>query len=180
MKDHHPGLPESAPPAEEMYLRILPDLKRIASRLLAAESGRKSLSSGDIVGQVYVKVRETTRIQWQSDEHLKSFCVTCARRYLVDRARKDPPHERVSVSWALNEPAPEEIDTLDLNEAMTKLQVRSERAFYAVEMWSGGMTQKEIAGVLELSIDTVKDDLELGRMFLRRELQKGLHGDASA
>lgn len=63
------------------------------------------------------------------------------------------------------------VDVLALHQALVDLAVRDPRAARAVEMsYFGGMSQTEVASVLEVSLPTVERDLRFARAWLNRRL----------
>jgi RNA polymerase sigma factor (sigma-70 family) len=64
-------------------------------------------------------------------------------------------------------------ELLDLDEALVRLEKRSERqAKGVVFRFFGGMTQEEIAEVLGVSVQTVRLDWRMARAWLSGELEK--------
>ncbi|HQV34625.1 MAG TPA: sigma-70 family RNA polymerase sigma factor, partial [Calditrichia bacterium] len=63
-------------------------------------------------------------------------------------------------------------DLLALEEALQRLEKLNERQSKVVEYrFFGGLTQEEIAEVLEVSVPTVRLDWRLARAWLSREMQ---------
>ncbi len=67
-----------------------------------------------------------------------------------------------------------EVDLLDLDEALTRLAALDVRQSQIVELrFFSGLSIEETATVIGLSRTTVKDDLNLAKAWLRRELGGG-------
>jgi RNA polymerase sigma factor (sigma-70 family) len=65
---------------------------------------------------------------------------------------------------------------VDLDEALARLAQQDARKARVIELtYFGGMNSDEVAAALELSTATVNRDLQMGRAWLRKELnpQKG-------
>ena len=68
-------------------------------------------------------------------------------------------------------PASQEIDLLELDEALTKLARLHERQARVVELrFFSGLSVEETAHALEVASRTVEDDWAIARAWLRREL----------
>ena len=64
------------------------------------------------------------------------------------------------------------LDPLVLEEALDRMRQLDERQCRVVELrLFGGLTNDEIAKVLDTSLRTVERDWKMGRTWLRRELQ---------
>jgi RNA polymerase sigma factor (sigma-70 family) len=70
--------------------------------------------------------------------------------------------------------AADQHELLVLDQALEQLAAFDARKADIVELrYFGGLTQAEIAGVLELSEPTVRRDLRLARAWLRRWMSEG-------
>jgi RNA polymerase sigma factor (TIGR02999 family) len=99
------------------------------------------------------------------------------RRILVDvarlrRAQKRGGGEvRVTLTGEVAGPAEDPVDILTLHDALERLQAFDARQAEVVELsYFGGLTQPEIAALLDISPATVDRDLRHARAWLRREL----------
>jgi RNA polymerase sigma-70 factor, ECF subfamily len=78
---------------------------------------------------------------------------------------------RVTIDRAVNEFAENELNLLELDEALHKLAELSERQARIFELrFFGGLSVEEVAEVLEISPATVKREWQIAKMFLQREL----------
>jgi len=65
-------------------------------------------------------------------------------------------------------------ELVDLDEALTRLKLLSERQAAVVEYhFFGGLTHEEIGEVLSVSLPTVRRDWRLAKAWLTRELKAG-------
>ena len=72
----------------ELFRRLLPDLRRIARHLLRGERRGHSLGSGDLVNQVYFKLAASKDKGWRDRQHFIRFVARAMRWVLVDHFRK--------------------------------------------------------------------------------------------
>ncbi len=65
-------------------------------------------------------------------------------------------------------------DLLALDEALERLAAEDERCAKVVELlYFGGLSEKEVAEVLNVAERTVKRDWRYAKLWLRRELSRG-------
>jgi RNA polymerase sigma factor (TIGR02999 family) len=118
-------------------------------------------------------------MKWEDRAHFYAISATTMRRILVDHARKFSSEKRGgemrrltlgNLQIAEKEKA---ADLLDLDEALTKLAEIEERKAKVVEMrFFGGLNQKEIAEVLNVTEKTIQRDWKFAKLWLYRELTK--------
>jgi DNA-directed RNA polymerase specialized sigma24 family protein len=106
------------------------------------------------------------------------------RRVLVDFARAKSSQKRgggavhVTLDEKADLPHEREADIVALDEALERLAKLNRRHVQIVELrYFGGLSEEEIAEVLNVSSRTVRRDWNLARAWLFRELRRG-HDDA--
>ncbi len=156
-------------------------LHRIARRQLRNERSGHTLNATALVHEAYLKLVDQNRVKWQNRAHFFAIAAQSMRRILINYAHKRKAQKRggdqVIVTFveesALRETRAEELIALD--EALTRLSKMNERQSKVVECWFfGGLTHKEIAEVLDVSLPTVRRDWRLARAWLTRELNQNL------
>jgi len=76
---------------EELFYRLLPDLKRIAARLRRREGAHFSLQRTELVNELYSKLLAANdAIAWRDRGHFFAIFTIRLRWFLIDRARKKP------------------------------------------------------------------------------------------
>ena len=108
------------------------------------------------------------------------------RRVLVDHARARDSRkrgrgvQRVTLDEALlvvPEPSP---DLVALDNALDAFAAVDARKAKVVELrFFAGLSIEEVADVLDVSVDTVKRDWRLAKLWLLSELRAGTHGSAN-
>src|SRR5208282_2557505 len=94
------------------------------------------------------------------------------------RIKRGEGHDPVSLDEALVFSKEISDEVIDLDRALTLLEVRDQRQSKIVEMmFFGGLTVEETAAALGISPKTVKRDWSVARAWLHRELQKGNTND---
>jgi RNA polymerase sigma-70 factor, ECF subfamily len=155
---------------------VYAELRRLARGFVRRERRGHALQGTALVHDVYLKLIDQRRVQWQNRAQFFAVAAHAMRRALVDEARAHGATKRgAAVTVALDivdEPASApEPDVLALHEALEKLQTLDPRQARLVELrYFGGLTVDEAAGALGVSPVTVKRDWALARTWLFREL----------
>lgn len=131
-----------------------------------------------LVHEVYLRLFGESAIEYQDRGH---FCLIAARqmrRILVDHARAQHAARRAGdlIKVPLEElaemPQPIQQDLAALDDALTDLERLHPRTGQVVELrFFGGLTEQEIAALLEVSISTVKRDWEFAKVWLYSQVQ---------
>ena len=116
-------------------------------------------------------------MNWKNRAHFFGIASLAMRRILINYAHKnvaqkrggDKIHFTFDEEAIARESAAEELIILD--EALKRLEKLNARQAKVIEYrFFGGLTQEEIAEVLDVSIPTVRRDWRLARAWLSREL----------
>ena len=137
-----------------------------------------TLQTTALVNEAYVRLVDSSRVNWQDRSHFFAISAQLMRRILVDIARRKNSlkrgGERVQVSLADDvKAAPQkENDVVALDEALERLAQLNPRHSQIVELkYFGGLTEEDIAETLGISVRTVRRDWNLARAWLFRELR---------
>lgn len=164
------------------------ELRRIAARQMARERSDHTLQATALVHEAWLQLAAGARIDWQDRAHFLAVAARLMRQILIQHARAHNAEKRGSgavrleLTEALERPASgaagaADCDLLDLDRALEKLAAQDERKGRLVEMkFFGGLTNEEIADVAELSVSTVRRDLQVAYAFLNWQL-RGEAGD---
>lgn len=165
----------------EAASRLMPfvydELRRLARIFLSRERGAHTLQPTALVNEAYLRLVDQTRVNWQNRSHFYGIAARMMRRVLVDHARAHAADKRGGAALRLSlddVQLPVEqraADFLDLDEALERLARMDERKCRIVELrFFGGLSDEEIAEVLEISTRTVLRDWKTARLWLYREL----------
>lgn len=159
-------------------------MRRIAARYVKRERSGHTLQATALVNEAYLRLIEVQQVRWQNRAHFFAMAARLMRRILVDAARSRGYQKRgggapiLSLDEALVVPTGPGDDLVALDEALTALAAVDARKSQVVEMrFFGGLTIEETAEALHVSIDTVKRDWRMAKLWLLRELGGGEHGD---
>src|SRR5262249_43615260 len=133
-----------------------------------------------LVHEVYLRLFGEAEIEWENRAHFFRVAGRQMRRILVDYGRAGRAEKRDSrrarilldksqgIVWQRTE------DLLALDEALGNLDQISRRAAEIVELrFLCGLTEKETAEALDISIATLKRDWVFAKGFIYRQLTGG-------
>ena len=161
--------------------QILPlvykELRRIALNHLRRERSDHTLQPTALVHEAYLRLVDQTRVDWKNSAQFFGLASTMMRRILVNHAKNREAAKRgggaikVPLDAARDSAEQRDVTLLALDEALDHLATRDQRKGRIVELkFFGGLTTKEIAEVLRVSIATVENDWRMARAWLYREL----------
>ena len=150
----------------------------MARRYMKNERRDNTLQTTALVHEVFLRLVDVTKIEWQERAQFFAMAGEMMRRILVDAARtrgsrrRDgaPPKVNLDESAVLS-PAPDR-SILAVDEALTSFSEMAPRQAKVVELrYFGGLTEEEVAAALKISIRTVRRDWDLAKAWLLRELR---------
>jgi RNA polymerase sigma factor (TIGR02999 family) len=157
------------------------ELKRLAHNYLGRERRGHTLQTTAVVNEAFLRLVDARRLPWQDRAHFLGIAARLMRRVLVDYARTRAAQKRggeavrVTLGETLRVAPPPDLDVLALDRALDRLSAIDARKCQVIEMrFFGGLSVEETAEVLQVSVDTVKRDWRLAKLWLLRELD----GDA--
>jgi RNA polymerase sigma factor (TIGR02999 family) len=170
---------------EELLTLVYPELRRIAAHYMRQERPGHTLRTTGLVNEMYVRLFGAAAMDWQSRAHFFAGVARDLRHILVDYARardaKKRPDQRLAISLSqVDVPADQgEEDLLALNEALSRLESIDPRASRVVELrYFTGLSERETAEALGISIATLKRDWAFARAWLLDQLASGAARDA--
>lgn len=162
---------------EKLMPLVYSELKRLAHHYLKGERAGNILQTTALVNEAYLRLIDSSRVQWQNRAHFFAVSAQLMRRVLVDAARARNYQKRGggALQVSLNEALPlgeqRGPDLVALDDALQELAAFDPRKSKVVELrFFGGLSVKETAEVLQVSEDTVMRDWSIARAWLLREL----------
>jgi RNA polymerase sigma factor (TIGR02999 family) len=157
--------------------RAYDELRRIARAHFRRERSQHTLQPTALVNELYMKLGGLAGLGFRDRNHFYSIASRIMRRLLVDHARERHAAKRRAILVTLHDEMAVEAGTFDmmaLGAALASLQERYPRESRVVELrYLCGLTNEEVAGVLEVGLATVKRDWKFARSWLLRELGRG-------
>jgi RNA polymerase sigma-70 factor, ECF subfamily len=160
--------------------RLLPvvyrELHRQAERYMSAQPDGHTLQTTALVHEAYLRLAIRDNPDWNSRAHFFGVAAKAMRSILVDHARARSTAKRggggnpVTLT-NLEDTDGQELDVLDLDDALVRLAELDERKGSLVELrYFAGLSIEEAAESLGISSATAKREWRLARAWLRREL----------
>ena len=154
-------------------------------RSLAHEQASRQAPAGSaihtttLVHEAYLRFHSVGELRVEDRRHFLAYASHVMRSIVVDHARSQLALKRGagSAPVTLNTDIASSVTASDgevirVHDALAELSAIDERLGKIVEMkYFGGMTEDEIADVLEVSLRTVQRDWEKARLFLSATLQ---------
>jgi RNA polymerase sigma factor (TIGR02999 family) len=154
------------------------ELRRLARGYMARERRDHTLQTTALVNEAFVRLVDARQVDWKGRSHFLGIAARLMRRVLVDHARardfqkRGGGQQRVDLDENLAVTATIDVDIVALDLALDALAAVDPRKSRVVEMrFFGGLTFEEAAEALQVSLDTVKRDWRLAKLWLLRELE---------
>ena len=166
--------------AEDRLFRIVfVELRRLAVHYLHEERPDHTLQATALVNEAYIRLTRLHDVDWKDRSHFFAIAATMMRRILVDHARaqqadkREALHNAVSFEEALVVSPERSAEVIAVDEALDKFAQFAPRSAKVVEMrYFGGLSESEIAAVLDISVRTVKRDFKIAKDWLYAELER--------
>ena len=168
---------------DQLWPEVYDALRLLAHRKLRYERSGHTLNTTGLVHEVYLKMADQRKIDWQNRTHFFALAAQAMRRILVDYANARKAAKRgggispLSIDRALEEGVPlfsdeRPEDVLALDEALRRMAVFNERGARVVEYrFFGGLTHQEIAVQMGLSEKTIRRIWTASKSWLRQEMR---------
>lgn len=166
--------------------RLIPlvydELKALAHHKLSFEPNDLTLMTGDLVHEAYVRLTQQHTTDWRNRAHFFALAAQTMRRILISHARKRTAVKRGGAlpNLSLGDVPESELPMMSqgqadhllaLDEALHRLQAFNPRGGAIVEYrYFGGLTNEEIAHVMDLSPATIQRSWVAARAWLAGEI----------
>jgi RNA polymerase sigma factor (TIGR02999 family) len=165
---------------ESLIPLVYEEMRRLARYHMRGERANHPLQTTALVHEAYLKLIDSSRVQWQDRAHFFAVASQLMRRILVDFARSRKNLKRggdaiqISLGESLEISQEPGADLVALDDALNALSQLDPRQSRVVELrFFGGLSVEETAEALKVSPETVKRDWRLAKVWLLRELGSG-------
>jgi RNA polymerase sigma factor (TIGR02999 family) len=162
---------------DKLMPAVYDELRRQAARYLRREQPGHTLQTTALIHEAYVRLVDQHNVQWQNRAHFFGVAAQMMRRILVDhartkkRAKRGGSDIRISLNDATVAVKGQDLDVVEVDEALTRLAKIDEQQSRVVELrFFSGLTVEETAEVMGISPATVKREWSMARAWLHREL----------
>jgi len=162
---------------EQLYQQVYPVLRKIATSQLDTKRVNLTQQATEIVHEAYEKISEQ-HAPWQNRQHFYAVSTRLIRRIIVDHIRSKYAVKRggdrlvmTQINDELHGTEPK-IDWLTLDQALNELAKLDPQAAMLVEWrYFGGLSIKELADLLGISVSSVKRKWLFSKACLTRFLE---------
>lgn len=162
--------------------RLIPivygELRRVAGRYMRGERAGHTLQATALVHEAYLRLAKEQDRTWADRAHFFAVSAQIMRNLLLDHARAASRAKRgggqvdVTLDEAPGLIATDPDELLALDEALLRLAEMDPRAARIVELrYFTGLSNAEVAAVLDTSEKTVKRDWSAAKAWLQGELR---------
>jgi len=169
----------------ELVNLVYPELRRLAQHYMKRERPSHTLQATEVVHEIYIRMFGSEPVAWQNRAHFLAVAAQQMRHILVDHARARGSEKRggkllnVAIGGAEGITPARDESLLALDEVLKRLEALDNTAGRIVEMrFFGGLTEKETAESLGISVSTVKRKCEFARAWLFAQLSGPLNSGA--
>jgi RNA polymerase sigma-70 factor (ECF subfamily) len=163
---------------EELFRMIYQDLLRLAQSYLNGDRAGRAIQATTLVHETYLRLFGKDKVDVDCRGHFFAIATRQMRRILIDLSRRMGAavitHRLDSLlpeDLATSEKTPD-VDLIALDEALDELEKIDERACRVVELrYIGGLTEKEVAEILDISVATLKRDWTFAKTWLYGRLR---------
>jgi RNA polymerase sigma factor (TIGR02999 family) len=177
LTDIQQGAPKAA---QELLSLVYDELRQLAARKMAQESGTQTLQPTALVYEAGLRLGGDKQPTWDSRTHFFCAAAEAMRRILIERARRRLAAKRGGGAVALDVdeleiPAPTTNDDqlLAVNDALERFATLDPRKAELVKLrYFVGMTFEEAAAALGIAVPTAKQWWAYARAWLTVELRR--------
>jgi RNA polymerase sigma factor (TIGR02999 family) len=163
---------------EELFAGLYAELHKIARGRMAAERAGGILDATGLVHEAWLRLEKSAPEQWRDRKQFYAAAAEAMRRILVEAARRRLAAKRGGGEAAvpLDEDLPVAAPLADerllgVHEVLDQLAAEDEMNAHIVKLrFFGGMTNDEIAALLEVGVTTVKRRWLVAKVWLYEAL----------
>ncbi|MGH9140821.1 MAG: ECF-type sigma factor [Vicinamibacterales bacterium] len=163
---------------ERLFEAVQGELRRTAGAYMRRERGDHTLQPTALVHEAYLRLIRDEDVRWEDRAHSFVIAARLKRQILVDHARKRAAGKRhmvradLPVSQIVDPSSGQDLDVLDLHEALNEMAVLDPRQAEIVELrYFGGLTENEVATVEQLSPVTIRREIAAAKFWLGRRMK---------
>lgn len=162
---------------ERLMPLVYEELRRMAQHYMRNQKIGNTLQPTALIHEAYVKLAGQQKQNWKDRAHFFGVAAQAMRHILVDYVRSRNSQKRggdvqkVEFDESLIVSNERAAGLVELDEALTKLAGLDWRKSRVVELkYFGGLSNKEMAEVLNVTSKTITRDWQFARSWLLREL----------
>jgi RNA polymerase sigma factor (TIGR02999 family) len=166
--------------AEQLLPLVYDELRRLAAQKLAQEKPGQTFEATALVHEAYLRLVDVEKMQqWNGRAHFFAAAAEAMRRILIDKARHKATRKRgggahpVSLDQLEASHVDDPDDLLDLDEALSELEIHDARAAQLVKLrFFAGLSHQQAAEMLGIGRRAADRLWALARAWLYQRLQQ--------
>lgn len=165
---------------DELLPLVYEELRLLAAQKLSREQPGQTLQATALVHEAYIRLVGDEPRDWNSRGHFFAAAAEAMRRILVDNARRKQRlkrggrQKRLPLEEATITGKEPDIDLLALDEALVRLEGKDPEKAHLVKLrYFAGLSARQAADVLGISVATANRHWSYARSWLFQEISKG-------
>jgi RNA polymerase sigma factor (TIGR02999 family) len=154
------------------------ELRHLAAGKLAREAPGHTLQATALVHEAWLRLVGDDKRRFENRTHYFAAAAEAMRRILIERARRrhavrhGGEYERVPLEEDLLASPVDDDQLLKVNDALQRLELKHPIQAQVVKLrYFAGMSNEEIAGLMNISLSTVKNYWVFSKAWLFREIK---------
>ena len=164
--------------ATELLPLVYEELRKLAAHRIAKENPGQTLQATALVHEAYLRlVGGDGQQHWDNRGHFFAAAAEAIRRILIEQARKKNgpkaggDRQRIELEAEAIPFLDSGLDIVELSDALEKLEEIEARAAELVKLrFFAGLSIKQAADIVGISVSTAKNDWAYAKNWLRAEL----------
>ncbi len=165
---------------DQLFTLIHGELHRLAFDLMKHERADHTLEPSALLNEAFIRlIGQGALAKAPNRRYLFAAAARAMRQILVEHARerragkRGGDQQRLPIDAVLNYFETHGVDVVRVHEALDQLAAVHARQSQVVTLrFFGGLSLKEVAQQLKVSVATVQSDFRIARAWLRKELQR--------
>lgn len=161
---------------DQLVAALYPELRNLAGRAFRRERSDHTLQPTALLNEAWLRMGGAPLPEGMDRRELFTIAARLMREILIDHARgkeraKRDGGERISLSGLPVDETTADVDLLDLEAALTRLErIDADKARVVELRYFGGLGIEETADAMDLSPATIKRHWQAARLWLRDAL----------
>ena len=172
------SIDEDPQAADQLLPLVYQELRKLAADKLRREPPGQTIQATVLVHEAWLRLGGSeARTQWNGRGHFFGAAAKAMQRILVENARRKKSlkaggaHRRVELSQVVAQVRQDDVDVLEIDGALQKLEAIDPRKAELVRLrFFAGLTLSEAAQALRISASTADNDWAYAKTWLKVEL----------
>ncbi|MGH9802154.1 MAG: sigma-70 family RNA polymerase sigma factor [Blastocatellia bacterium] len=169
---------------EQLLPLVDAELRRLAHAYMRRENPDHTLQTSALINEAYLRLIDQQQVRWQNRAHFFGITAQLMRRILLDHARGHARAKRgghaqvVPLDEAAVVSGQKAAELIALDDALLALERFDSRKSRLVELrFFGGLSNEEVAEVMEMSLRTVEREWQKAKAWLHQALSEKEEGE---